>query len=329
MNKKLTMIALGALTLTFITCKKESSNDTGATTTGTTSTTTGALSARDQAKADYTNMYLGSAVVGFAWNGSTATCTPGTLSQDILDKALLRIKYFRKAAGVPSGKITMEADLSAKCQQNALMIKANNNLSHNPPTSWTCYTEAGKEAAASGNIALGASDVQNMDLWMEDGGTGNERVGHRRWILFSNASKFGFGSTDRSGTLWVINNDADFILPAGTPEFIAWPPQGYVPKQVVYPRWSFSVPMGSFPFQADFTNAVVTMKNDAGAAVSLNVISRTNISNSYVGDNSITWEPTGINLTSDADVKYTVSISNVMVNGVSKSYQYDAIIFAP
>jgi uncharacterized protein YkwD len=328
MNKKLMLIALGALTLTFVTCKKESGND--AEETGTTGTTSGTgTSAKDQARKDYQEMYVASGVANFTWNGNTGSCNAGTLSQDVLDKALLRIKYFRKVAGVPNDKITMEADLSAKCQDNALMIKANNALSHNPPSTWSCFTAGGAEAAQNGNIAFGGSDVQNISQWVEDEGSNNTEVGHRRWILFSNATKFGFGCTQNSGTLWVINSINDFSLPAGTPEFIAWPAKGYVPRQVVYPRWSFSVPMGSHPFQVDFTNATVTMKNAAGETVNLQIESRTAISNSYAGDNSIVWKPTGINLGSTDDQKYTVSISGVKVNGATKSYEYDVTIFNP
>jgi hypothetical protein len=275
------------------------------------------------------DMYVGSAVTSFSWNGNIANCVQGTLSQDVLDKTLLRIKYFRKLAGLPIDKITMEADLNAKCQRNALMIKANGRLSHTPPNTWKCYTEDGYLAANKGNISFGMSDVKNIDGWMEDAGSNNIEVGHRRWILFSNASKFGFGCTESSGTLWVINSISSFALPAATPEYIAWPPKGYLPRQVVYPRWSLGVPYGAYPFQVDFTNATVTMKNAAGANVPATVISRTSISSSYGGDNTIVWEPTGVDLNSNFDQKYTVTVSNVMVGGSAKSYTYDVTVFNP
>lgn len=325
MNKKFFLIALSALTLTYVGCKKDSSDDKKDDTT----TSGGTTDARAQAVKDYNEMYVASTVANFSWNGSVNGCNPGTLSQDVLDKALLRIKYFRKIAGLQNNTISMEATRNAKAQANALMIKSNNSISHNPPTSWTCYTADGADAAGNGNIAIGASDVDNLTLWMEDGGTGNERAGHRRWILFSNAAEFGFGSTNSSGTLWVINNIPDWSLPAGTPEFVAWPVKGYTPAALVFPRWSFSVPFGSFPFQVDFTDAVVTMKDQNGAAVSLNVINRSNISNSYVGDNSIIWEPSGIDPNPSSDMKFTVKVAGVKVNGVSKDYEYDVNIFNP
>ncbi len=89
------------------------------------------------------------------------------------------------------------------------------------------------------------------------------------------------------------------------------------------------MPYGAYPFQVDFTNATVTMKNAAGANVPATVISRTSISSSYGGDNTIVWEPTGVDLNSNFDQKYTVTVSNVMVGGSAKSYTYDVTVFNP
>lgn len=326
MNKKHALIGVFSLTLFFAMCKKDSSDSSNTT---TTTTSGAALTEKEQARKDYMDMYVGSVVSSFSWNGNIANCEQGSLSQDVLDKTLMRIKYFRKLAGLPNDKVTMEADLNAKCQRNALMIRANGSLSHTPPNTWKCYTEDGYLAANKGNISFGTSDVKNIDAWMEDAGSNNVEVGHRRWILFSNASKFGFGCTESSGTLWVINSLPSFTLPSGTPEYIAWPPKGYIPRQVVYPRWSLGVPYGSYPFQVDFTDATVTMKNSAGGDVPVTVISRTAISPSYGGDNTIAWEPTGVDLNSNFDQKYSVTVANVKVNGVAKSYTYDVTIFNP
>lgn len=329
MNKKHTLLGVIAISLFFVTCKKED-GESASTTTTTTTTGSGVLTAKELAQKDYMDMYVGSAVTGFAWNGNTAGCVPGTLSAELQNKTLLRIQYFRKMAGLSNAAISMDAALSAKCQDNALMIRANNAISHTPPTTWKCYTADGALAAEKGNISIGTSDVKNIDAWMQDAGNNNKEVGHRRWILFSNATKFGIGFTESSGTLWVINGlPSPYSLPAATPEYIAWPPKGFVPRQVVYPRWSFSVPATSYPFQVDFTTATVTMVDANGSNVPLTVIYRNPISNFYGGDNTISWEPTGINLNSTADQKYTVRVSDVLVDGVEKSYTYEVTIFNP
>jgi uncharacterized protein YkwD len=286
--------------------------------------------ARDQAVKNYKELYLSSSITNFTWNGDATTCTAGNLNDELLDKTLVRIKYFRKICGLSNDGLTMEAALNTKCQEASLIMGANNQLSHNPPTTWKCYTVGGAEAAAKGNIAIGGSDVKNIDLWMKDEGSNNTKVGHRRWILFSRASVFGFGCTDRASTLWVINADAALApLPSTTPGFIAYPPKGFVPKQVVYPRWSLSIPYPSYPFEVNFTNATVTMTNAAGEDMPLTIEYANDASRIYSGDHTIVWRPNGINLNSNMDVKYTVKVKNVLVNGVAKSYEYDVNIINP
>lgn len=322
--KNIHQLALVVLALFFITCKKSETTNPTPSTENPTSTE------RSQAVKDYNELYLGSSVNSFTWNGNANNCAEGTLTQEILDKVFMRIKYFRKVVGVSNTGITMEADLNAKCQKHALMTTANNNkLSHYPDSTWKCYSADGALAARYGNIAYGAPNVENINLWVEDAGSNNMPVLHRRWILYSMASKFGFGCTQNAATLWVINNGSSFSLPANTPEFIAWPAKGFVPRQVVYPRWSFAIPYGSYPFKVDFTNATVTLVNASGVNVPLTVIHRDAVSSSYAGDNTLVWEPSGINLTLTTDQKYTVNINGVLVNGTSKNYSYDVTIINP
>lgn len=317
------LVIVGAFV--FVACQKDDDS-----TEKETPTTTTPLTAKDLARADFNTMYKAADVTGFTWNGNVTDCNPGTLSQAVLDKALLRLKYFRKAAGLSNADITMDAALNTKCQYDALMTKANNMLSHAPLSTWKCYSAEGADAAANGNIAMGVSDVENINLWMEDEGSNNARVGHRRWMLYSRATKFGFGCTESSATLWVINSGAGTsALPAKTPAYIAWPPKGFVPRDVVYPRWSLSVPAPTYPYQVDFTNATVVMTRADGTNVPLTIEFANPIESTYRGDNTITWRPTGINLATDADHKYTVKVSNVLVSGVAKDYQYDVTIFKP
>jgi hypothetical protein len=311
--------------LTFVACKK---SDTGDDTNG--STTSQTSDPKALALKDFNEMYKASAVAGFSWNGNVSNCDPGTLSQDILNKALLRLKYFRKAAGLSNSGIVFIDSLNIKCQQNALMIKANNAISHTPPTTWSCYTAGGAQAAASGNIAYGTSDVNTIQQWIADAGSNNAKVGHRRWMLYSRANSFGFGATNTSGTLWVFGNSSPLNpMPTNTPSYVAWPPKGFIPRDVVYSRWSLSVPANGYPFPVDFTSATVTMTGANGVSVPLTIDYANPIENSYAGDNTIVWIPTGINLSSDADQKYSVKVANVMVNGVSKNYEYEVTIFKP
>ncbi len=69
---------------------------------------------------------------------------------------------------------------------------ANKRLSHYPPASWPCWSEAGKKGAAASNLGLGPL-AGFITQFMEDPGPSNAHCGHRRWVLYSRAAKFGFG----------------------------------------------------------------------------------------------------------------------------------------
>lgn len=307
MNKLSSKIILTILVTLIYSCKKEEGNES--------TIDTSLKSEREIANDLYKNEYLGSALSTINWNGNLSSCNPGSLAQSVHDKVLKRVNYFRKVCGLPTN-LTIDADQNAKCQEAALMFSANNSLSHTPPTSWKCYTTSGAEAAAKSNLTYGLHSVNAVTGQMEDEGVGNEPCGHRRWILYSRLNKIGHGSTNNTQALWLLYNISSSI-PTNLPEFIAWPTKGYTPSQLVFPRWSFSVP------GANFSSANVSMTNHSGGTVNLSVESR---QDGY-GDNSIIWRPVGIDLSNSGDVTYHVTISNVILNGVSKSYKYDVIIF--
>lgn len=253
-----------------------------------------------------------------AWTGSTATCDPGTIASDAVNKALVRINYFRRCVGL-NDDITFDPVKNSKCQKGALMLHANNTLSHTPPTTWTCWTQDGSDACGSSNIAMGYSISNAITGYINDAGSSNYKVGHRRWILYSKSKVMGIGHTSTYNALWVLGNSGN-PLPSNLPAYIPWPPKGYVPAPLVFARWSFS------KTTASFASANVSMTDGSGNPVTLNVISKTD--NGY-GDNTIVWEPQGINTGSSSDVTYYVTVSNVKVNGADSTYSYKVVIIKP
>ena len=262
-----------------------------------------------------------------AWTGNRATCDAGATASGFQDAVLLRLNYFRAMAGVPA-TVTFGGTYNGKDQKAALMMSANGQLSHNPPTTWTCYTAEGAEAAGNSNLALGASGRAAIDLYMKDPGTGNGAAGHRRWIVFPATQVMGTGDIPATGgsaaqALWVFDSTTWGPRPPTREEFVAWPPPGFVPYQVVYPRWSFSFP------QASFASATVTMtQGGAGVPVTLETIA-----NGY-GDNTLVWFPTGMTSSQawpqpTTDTVYTVTINNVVVSGSPRSFTYEVTIFDP
>lgn len=272
---------------------------------------------RDLVVKNYNEIYLATEVNDVNWTGNTSNCEAGSIPQSVQDKVLKRINYFRTLTGL-NGDITFDATKNAKCQKAALMFLANNQLSHTPPSSWTCYTNEGAEAAKSSNIYLGREGTAAISGYIEDPGANNYFVGHRRWILYSAAKVMGHGSTSNSDALWVTGGSQ---TPTSLPEFIAWPPQNYIPAKLVFPRWSFAIP------SADFTNTQISMTDKNDNSIGLTVVA--NNKNGY-GDNTIVWEPENINTSSSEDITYNVKVKNVKLkDGSTKDYSYKVIIIQP
>lgn len=260
----------------------------------------------------YRSIYLTSQVTGdeLKWTGESASCVAGAIAPSAATKTLNLINYFRDLCGLPN-PVEWDTAYNRKAQDAALMIRANSDLSHDPPASWKCYSESGKEAAGKSNLALGYHSTQAIIAYMADHGESNYAVGHRRWILYPRARYFGQGSTSSSQALWVIGR-------TGTdpkPSFVAYPAPGFFPKPLVYPRWSFSKD------RADFSQAEVTMWDGAGNQLLVRILS---VANGF-GSNTLVWEPVlpAHWLSDPMDRKIKVVVDKVITSGIEERFAYE------
>jgi hypothetical protein len=254
------------------------------------------------------------------WTGDVDQCIPGTTSAAHTQATLDLVNYFRAMAGL-SGDIVFDPGFSAMCQEAALMMSAENALSHGPMPGWACYTADGATAAGKSNLALGIQGPGAIAGYIEDPGAGNTVVGHRRWILLPPQTTMGTGSIanvfphSASNALYVV----DLASWAATPVVgVPWPPAGFVPYEVVYPRWSFQIEGG------DFSSATVSM-TQGGSPVTLQVIGRPS---SQFPDPAVVWEPNINPGAGDPDTTYSVHVEYEL-GGLPESADYDVTIIDP
>lgn len=256
------------------------------------------------------------------WNGSHATCDSGSISEAFRTAVLQRINYFRAMAGVPAD-ITFDEALNQKAQKAALLVSANRRLSHAPDEGWRCYSLEAAQAARSSNLYLEVNSCMAIDGYMQDAGSGNEHVPHRRWLLNPRTITMGIGDIPPSSgypaanALWVFGA-ASAERPKTRDNFFAWPPPGYVPYMVVYPRWSFSYD------EADFSHASVAMTYGE-REVPLTLLP---IADGY-GENTIVWEPHISLARPERDQWYTVRVRDVVIEGIAHHFTYVVILFDP
>jgi uncharacterized protein YkwD len=273
----------------------------------------------------YLTEYLASEGVAAGWTGNHGSCNPGTTSAAFREAILRRINYFRAMAGLPA--VTgFTGTYNSKAQAAALMMSVNRALDHTPPSDWTCYSADGYSGASSSNLFLGVYGPSAISGYVYDPGGGNYFVGHRRWILYPQTQHMGTGDIPPqdgyppSNALWVFDHEHMWGPRPDTREaFVAWPPPGYVPYQVVYPRWSFAYA------GADFANATVSVTHN-GQAIGVSV---SPILNGF-GENTLVWELSeSIPQPPVSDITFAVTIQNVLIDGGAQMFTYQVTIFDP
>ena len=286
---------------------------------------------REQVRNFFNAVYGSSRAFSIGWTGSHATCTPGTTAATFRDQVEVRVNYYRAMAGVPAG-VAFSGLNQANVQAAALMMSANNALSHEPPITWTCYSSAGATGALNSNLALGHDGPEAVDAYMDDFGSDNGPVEHRRWVVYPQTQLMDTGDIPfvslgqrEANALQVLDGHFFDPRPATRAGFVAWPPPGYVPAPVVFNRWSLSFP------NADFNTATVNIVSN-GVALPVTIESRV----PGAGENSLVWRFTGLNALDPSDwplptsdVTYHVTVEEVLVGGSPTNFAYDVSVIDP
>ncbi len=241
------------------------------------------------------------------WTGNVGGCKPGDTSSAFKEAVLRRINFYRALAGLPN--VTYAAGVDGQQQAAALMMAANGTLSHSPPGTWKCYSDAGKTGAGSSNLAGGNDGVNAIDAYMDDGGGNNSFAGHRRWILYPPRLEMASGDVPGWNALYVFGKSGP--RPAN-PRFVTYPTAGFFPRGLLptSKRWSFSVN------GADFSTATITMSAN-GSSVPLTKLTP---QNGY-GDNTVVWEVAGaLSLIGDAPI--SVKLEGVNLAGAPQTFSY-------
>ena len=204
------------------------------------------------------DIWLRNQRVPLGWTGSVSGCKSGQISDAARAATLRQINYFRVAAGLRP--VTLDADLGTVAQRTALMMDANNQLSHDPPDSWACRTDAADRLAGRANLALGstARGARAISRYVLDSGTANFFAGHRRWVFSPRTAVMAAGSTTEANALVVIGMPQHS---QSVPRWVPWPAAGYLPSPLEPDgRWSLSA---SNP-RTDFSRAAVTVSDPSG-----------------------------------------------------------------
>jgi len=246
------------------------------------------------------------------WSGSLEECRAGSPTPENQQAVLSAVNYMRAMSGLKP--VRMSEKLSKRSQDAALIMAANDIITHDLPQSARCWTKDGYLGAKNGNLALGygwppgslatVTGARAVVSYMDDAGPGNGPVGHRRWLLLQTLAEIGSGDTDISNSIYVIGSDQQQSKPIWVP----WPTAGYFPRELEPAgRWSLTYP------KADFRKAKVMVLTPQGSIP----VDQVRIRNGY-GDNTISWDmqlPPEYTADDVSDYPVLVQVSDIRVGG--------------
>jgi hypothetical protein len=197
------------------------------------------------------------------WTGSNHPCRAGHMSARAMRGTLESLNFVRALGGLAPASFSKR--LNGPAQKAALIMSANASLSHDPPSDWACWTQAGHDAAGHSNLAFSFPTITAggaVRQYMDDGGSGNEAAGHRRWIMYAPTLRMGNGMTSTTNALTVFGAATGPSRP--NPRWVSWPTAGWFPGPLEPGgRWSLS----SGDAGADFSQARVHVAKLDGTAL--------------------------------------------------------------
>lgn len=248
-----------------------------------------------------------SPAMGFT--GDVANCIPGATSDEFRAAELRSVNAMRALVGVNA--VTEDTAWSAMAQEAALIMAANNDLSHAPDPGWDCYTAEGAEGAQTSNLYLYNNGVGAIWGYVADPGLENTAVGHRRWLLCPTVTKIGLGDTPQSNATKVVDAGAFGGSEDSRDGFVAWPNPGLVPLNYAAPRGLLDRFSVQLPNGYAIENAHVTVTSSSRGNVPLN--------NEYKDDSgacgpTVIFEPSRL---ADIDETWTIRVSGLTLDDAS------------
>lgn len=280
---------------------------------------------RSTVSAAYSKAYVKAEKTPVGWTGKVKGCKAGATSKSHISASTNLINFYRGLNGLE--KVSTSKTYNSQAQAAALIMQANNMLSHGPTKKWKCYTTAGAIGAGTGNLYGGsygtANSAQAVEAYMDDFGYSNTDVGHRRWLLNPSTSKMGIGSTHGFNSIKVF--DTAKHKKYANPSFIPFPNANYSPAQLEpNGRWSFTKP------NANFSKATIKVY-DYSAKKWLKV--KKHSSHNGYADNTVAFEVSNVSKNVNALVgtsktrKYKVEIKGIKVGAKVYNHTYSTRFF--
>jgi hypothetical protein len=147
--------------------------------------------------------------------GNVSACLQGSNTYDRA-QTLAMLNLIRGIVG-QSSNITYVKGTFEDAQAWALMEMANGQISHDPPASWKCFSQAGYNAASGWSVSSETTGVLAIGRYLSEVNSDTTNLGHRQIILSQALSSVDIGSTSTYSGM-ACNMDAPYQW-----GYVAWP----------------------------------------------------------------------------------------------------------
>ena len=264
-------------------------------------------------------------------------CYAGKLSESFRNEFLSEMNTVRNLHGLPSIKYDYARE--DEMMQTALILAANNILTHYPELNTDCYSDIGAVGAKTSNLELASrsimydySPAESVRNFTHDKfNVVANNVGHRRWIINPFMEKSAYGSVHAPSIKdnqfpYVVGTSHKTLYSQKNPTtaklgVIAYPYHNYPAKYFIEGAiLSASILIDQNDYWAnknvDYSKAKLVVTERGGGNQEIRDISYDNVGMGI--PNNIQFYFDGLK----NNVIYDVKISNVLVNGQPKDYTY-------
>ena len=210
--------------------------------------------------------------------------TIGEISSDKLRDALNCLNFIRSLAGV--GEAGLSELYGLRCQNAALLLAANDAISHSPPRPDDMHPDLYQSAlmgAEGSNLAclnwMGPDIlIDAVEYFVRDDGENNlSTLGHRRWLLSPAMAETGFGlASAESGSSYIAMYAVDDGNAAAPWTHVAWPAAGAFPVELMRRELAWSLSLNDAAYNLDASRPIVIlMEENSGAVFEFDPLART------------------------------------------------------
>lgn len=188
-------------------------------------------------------------------------CQAGTLTQAAKDKAIEVFNDIRAKHGLEP--VTYDTASDQEVMAAALVMAANQDLDHQPPSHWRCYSETAFDGASTSNIGLYvSSDTSQSGInYYENNSIENnfigyltdvnnvyqDDVGHRRWLLNPFLEKIAYGQVGGIVNGKYVSSSAIKVV------YDAYKPKEYKQNEII------AYPIGDYPVKYYENGAILSV----------------------------------------------------------------------